>query len=446
MNGFRVAIVGRPNVGKSTLFNRLVGRKLALVDDTPGVTRDRREGAAYLAGLSFTAIDTAGLEDVSDDSLEARMRRQTEAAVSHADMVLFIIDARAGVTPVDRHFAQLLRRAVAPVRLIANKAEGQAGRNILAEAYELGLGEPVLISAEHGEGMGDLYEAIAPFAPEDEPDSEQTALKPLHLAIAGRPNVGKSTLINRLIGEERLLTGPEAGITRDSISVPFYWGERAITLVDTAGIRRRPRVQSKLEKLSVADTLRTIRYAEVVAVVVDAVQGIDKQDLAIAGMVIEEGRALVIVLNKWDKVEDRAKALQEARDRLEASLSQVKGFHIVTVSAREGRNLDRMLEACFAVHQTWNKRASTADVNRWLQGALDQNPPPLVDGRRIKIRYGTQIKTRPPTFALFCAKAADLPGSYQRFLENSLRETFNLQGVPLRIVLRRPKNPFADED
>lgn len=467
---FTVALVGRPNVGKSTLFNRLAGKRLALVDDTPGVTRDWRSAPGFVGGLSFTIVDTAGLEDVTDDSLEARMRRQTEMALDRADVALFLIDARAGVTPMDHHFAGLLRKRKTPVIVVANKAEGRAGLPGLLEAFELGLGEPVPLSAEHGEGMADLVAALLPFAPPDDEDGDEAAdtgpirdlgelegigdlpepeeekLKPIQIAIVGRPNVGKSTLLNSLIGEERVLTGPEAGMTRDAISVDWEWRGRVIRLVDTAGMRRRARVDDKVEKLAVADGLRVIRMAQVVLLVVDAGQILDKQDLTIARMVIDEGRALIIAVNKWDAVDDRAMALKQVEDKLESSLAQARGVRVVTISALRGQKLDALLDGVLETYAVWNRRIPTAQLNRWLEGVLSHHPPPLVNGRRIKIRYMTQIKTRPPTFALFTNKPAELPDAYQRYLVAGLRQDFDLPGVPLRLALRKPKNPFADKD
>ncbi len=465
---FTVAIVGRPNVGKSTLFNRLIGRRLAIVDDTPGVTRDRRSGKARLADLRFTAIDTAGLEDADDASLAARMRRQTEQAVAGADLVLFLIDARAGLTPHDRHFAAWLRKAATPVVLVANKCEGRIAAGDLAEAFTLGFGDPVALSAEHGEGMGELYEAIAPHAAAaaaadetaegdaseldadaaeasaDESDAEAPAPRgPLQLAIVGRPNVGKSTLINRLIGEDRLLTGPEPGLTRDSIAVEWRHGERAIRLFDTAGLRRRANVTDKVEKLSGDDTQRSIRFAEVVVLVLDANDMLEKQDLAIAREVLEEGRALVIAANKWDAIADKRAALQTLKDRLERSLPQAEGIAAATLSARTGQNVERLLDAVFEAHEVWNRRVTTSELNRWLGASVEAHPPPLVQGRRIKLRYMTQIKSRPPTFALFGNQLDDLPESYARYLVNGLRERFRLPGVPIRLQLRKGKNPYV---
>ena len=439
----RVAIVGRPNVGKSTLFNRLAGKKLALVDDTPGVTRDWREGAASLGGLDFTVIDTAGFED-RPEGLEARMRRQTEAALARAHAVLLLIDARAGVAPLDRHFAAWLRRLGLPVILVANKCEGRAGEAGRLEAFALGFGEAVPISAEHGEGLGDLYDALSALGPATlEGAAAGEAGRPLQLAILGRPNVGKSTLVNRLLGEERMLTGPEPGITRDAIAVPWTWQGRAVRLVDTAGLRRRAKVAGKLESLSAADALRAVRFAEVVVLVVDVTRPFEKQDLQLARMVEEEGRALVLAVNKWDLVENRAQVLRQLRAAMEKSLTQVRGVAMVTCSALAGTNLDRLMEAVFAAHEAWNRKVSTADLNRWLEVMTAAHPPPISQGRAIRIRYATQIKTRPPTFLMFVTKPADLPRTYFRYLVNGLRNAFDLPGVPIRIETRKPENPYA---
>lgn len=467
---FTVAIIGRPNVGKSTLFNRLIGRKLAIVHDMPGVTRDRRSAPASLLGLEFEVIDTAGLEDTTDDSLEGRMRRQTERALEEADVALFLIDGRAGLTPLDERFAQLLRRQKTPVILVANKCEGKAGDQGLYESYGLGLGEPVSISAEHGLGLGDLLQALIPFAKdlgqdEDEDDfgfdaAEADAIpdieegeevvippppdRPLHMAIVGRPNTGKSTLVNRLLGEDRMLTGPEAGVTRDSITVKYEWRGKAVKVVDTAGMRRRSRVEESLEKLSVADTLNSIRMAEVVVLMLDANMVMDKQDLTIARLVIEEGRALVIAVNKWDAAENRADAIQRLGDRLQTSLPQVRGIPAVTMSALRGQGIDDLMEAVFEIHGLWNARVPTARLNRWLDEMITRHPPPLSkQKRRIKLRYMTQVKARPPTFAIFVSKPDELPESYMRYLVNGLRDVFGLDGVPLRIHLRKPKNPYV---
>ena len=449
-----VAIVGRPNVGKSTLFNRLTQRRFALVDDTPGVTRDWREGEARLGDMSFRVLDTAGLEEAQRDSLAARMSEQTERAIGNADVVLFLIDARAGVTPVDRHFADRLRRRDRPTLLVANKTEGRAGAAGQLDAYELGLGDPIAISAEHGEGMGELYESLRPLlegAPErpaeSEPEtSEAEAAKPLQLAVVGRPNVGKSTLVNRLIGEERVLTGPEAGITRDAIAIEWNWRGKPVRLIDTAGLRRKAKVEAKLEKLSVADTLRAIRFAEVVVLVIDAEQMLERQDLAIAHLVEQEGRALVLAVNKWDLVTEKPKALQKLRDRLEVSLPQLQGLATVTLSAKTGRALEKLMPAVFAAHEAWNRRIATPALNRWLEGAQARHPPPLVSGRRLKIRYMTQANIRPPTFALFASKPGDLPESYRGYLVKRMREDFDLPGVPIRMMLRKGKNPYAEKD
>jgi GTP-binding protein len=451
---FTAAIIGRPNVGKSTLFNRLVGQKLALVDDLPGVTRDRREGKAWLAGLEFTVIDTAGLEDVNDRSLLSRMREQTERAIDEADVVLMVIDARAGVTPLDRHFAELLRRREVPVVMIANKSEGKIGLAGAYEAFELGLGDPIALSAEHGEGMGDLFDALLPFAePEGEADEETPTdaaeaepAKPLQLAIIGRPNVGKSTLVNRLLGEDRLLTGPEAGITRDAIAIDWEWRDRRVKLIDTAGLRRKAHIEEKLEKLSTADTLRAIRFAEVVVLVLDATVMLEKQDLTIARMVEDEGRALVIAANKWDVIEDKPKALEKLKDRLQISLPQLLGILTVPVSAATGGGLETLMKAVFQTHETWNKRIPTPKLNRWLAAVQEHHPPPLVDGRRLRLRYMTQANIRPPTFALFASKPGDLPDAYRRYLVNLLRADFGLPGVPIRMMLRKGDNPFDKKD
>ena len=443
-----VVIVGRPNVGKSTLFNRLVGRRLALVDDEPGVTRDRREGEARLFDLDFQVIDTAGLEEAFDESLEARMRAQTEAAVADADLVLFLIDARAGITPLDRHFADWLRRGATPVLLVANKCEGQAGQAGVGEAYGLGLGEPVAFSAEHALGLSELRDAMAEIlntGPVDAEAGEEDEDSPLQLAIVGRPNVGKSTLVNRLIGEERLLTGPEAGITRDAIAVDWRYKDRILRLIDTAGLRRRPRVTGKVEKLSVADTLRAVRFAQVVVLLVDADAPMEKQDLTIARMVVDEGRALVLAVNKWDACRDREATMKSLRDRLERSLPQTRGLAVVAVSALQGQNLERLLDAVLGAYDLWNRRIPTADLNRWLESVTAAHPPPAPQGRRIRLKYITQAKARPPTFAIFCSKTEGLPGAYLRYLENTLRDDFGLPGTPIRLQLRKGKNPYADK-
>jgi GTP-binding protein len=450
-----VVIVGRPNVGKSTLFNRLVGRRLALVDDQPGVTRDRREGQARLFGLSFRVIDTAGLEDVRDESLEARMLQQTERALDEADVALLLIDARAGLTPLDRHFAAWLRRRALPVVLVANKCEGSKADPGLIEAYDLGLGDPVAVSAEHGQGLGDLHEAIEARLPEVAlPEAEEGAEAegevadegPLQLAIVGRPNVGKSTLINRLLGEERLLTGPEAGITRDAITVPWRYQDRDIRLVDTAGLRRRARISERVEKMSVGDSLRAIRFAQVVVLLVDADAPLEKQDLTIAAQVVEEGRALVIAINKWDACADREACMKRIRDRLQRSLPQTRGIPVVPLSALTGSGLDRLMRAVMDAYEVWNRRVPTAQLNRWLESVTASHPPPAPSGRRIRLKYMTQARSRPPTFAISCSRPQALPDSYLRYLENALRDDFALPGTPIRIHLKKPKNPYADMD
>ena len=445
----KVAILGRPNVGKSTLFNRLVGRKLALVDDQPGVTRDRREGEGHLADLTFRLFDTAGLDDAPRGSLEDRMSAQSEAAIADADVCLFVIDARAGVTPVDREFAGKLRRHGKPVIVLANKSEGRAGEAGVLEAYALGLGDPIAISAEHGEGMDGLYDALLPFVkgeetPEDE-DAEPDANRPLKLAVIGQPNAGKSTLVNALLGADRVLTGPEAGITRDAIAIDWSWRGKPVTLWDTAGIRRKSRVTQKVEKLAVADGLRAIRFADAVIVLIDASLDIERQDLTLADLAAKEGRAVVIALSKWDMVEDKQKRLKDVKEDLAEILPEIRGVTIVPVSAHHEKGLDRLMEAVFAATEKWNARISTGQLNRWLEAMLERNPPPAPSGRRIKIRYATQVNARPPTFSLFGNQLDNLPESYVRYLMNGLREDFDLWGTPLRFNRRSGRNPF-DKD
>jgi GTP-binding protein len=438
---FAVAILGRPNVGKSTLFNRLVGRRLALVDDTPGVTRDRREGEGRIADLSFRVVDTAGLEEAASGSLAGRMQQQTKRALAEADVALLVVDAREGITAADRHFADWLRRSGKPVVLLANKAEGRAVPPAIGEAYRLGLGDPVPISAEHGEGLGELYERLVPFSRPVETEPGRSN-HPLQLAIVGRPNVGKSTLVNRVIGEERVLTGPEAGITRDAIAVDWIWHGRPMRLVDTAGLRRKPRVEGKLEQLSVGDALRSIRFAETVIVVTDALQPLERQDLTIARLVENEGRALVLALNKWDAVGEPGALLKHVHERVSVSLPQLQGVAVVPVSALTGFGLDALMKAVSAAGEVWNRRVATADLNRWLGTVQQRHPPPLVAGRRLRLRYITQVNTRPPTFALFASKPGELPDSYRRYLVNALRREFNLPGTPIRMMLRKGKNPY----
>jgi GTPase len=438
---FAVAILGRPNVGKSTLFNRLVGRRLALVDDKPGVTRDRREGDGRIADLGFRVVDTAGLEEAAPLSLAGRMQVQTERALDQADVGLLVIDAREGVTDADRHFANWLRRTGKPVVLVANKAEGRASLPGIGEAYRLGLGDPVPISAEHGEGLAELYERLVPFSRTENAVAMEGA-KALQLAIVGRPNVGKSTLVNRLIGEERLLTGPEAGITRDAISIDWLSHDRRIRLIDTAGLRRKPRVEGKLEQLSVSDALRAIRFAETVVLVTDSLQPLERQDLTIARLVADEGRALVLAANKWDIVDEPAVQLKRLRERAAISLPQLSGISIVPVSGLTGSGLDAMMTAIFAADDVWNRRVPTADLNRWLAAVRERHPPPLVAGRQLSLRYITQVNARPPTFALFASKPGELPDSYRRYLVNALRQDFHLPGTPIRMMLRKGKNPY----
>jgi GTP-binding protein len=478
-----LAIVGRPNVGKSTLFNRLVGRKIALVDDTPGVTRDRREAEGRIADLTFKVLDTAGYEDVKDGSLEDRMRQQTELAIREADIILFMIDARAGVVPLDQRFAQVLRKAGKQVHLVGNKAESKSAEAGLVEAFKLGFGEPIALSAEHGLGLSELYSIVSaaidkaeakkaeadaadaaaagdldmlpevdvditPDMLEGEGDDATLRWNPrrhLNVAIVGRPNAGKSTLVNRMVGEDRVLVGPEAGITRDSILVPWEWEGRTINLVDTAGIRRRSRVTEKLEKLAVGDSLRSIQYAEVVVLLLDATIPFEKQDLALADLVEREGRAMVIALNKWDLIEDKNAKLRELREECERLLPQLRGIPLVTLSGLTGKNIDRLMDAIFEIERSWNAHVSTSRLNRWLAGMTESHPPPAVSGRRLKLRYMTQAKTRPPSYIIFASRPDAVPASYQRYLVNGLREAFDIQGTPIRLWLRGGNNPYADK-
>lgn len=443
---FTVAIIGRPNVGKSTLFNRLVGRRLALVDDRPGVTRDRREGEARLGDIAFTVIDTAGLEQSRPESLSGRMRVQTEAAIDQADAVFFMIDARTGPMPADHAFADVARKSGKPVVLVANKSEGTAGEAGRVEAYALGLGDPVPISAEHDEGMSDLYDALRAVLPEQSvADSSGLAMDeahPIRVAIVGRPNAGKSTLINRLIGEDRLLTGPEAGITRDAIAVEHVWQNHKFRIYDTAGLRRRSRVDEKLEKLSVADALNAVRFAEVVVVLLDVENAFEEQDQRIADLVEQEGRAIVIAVNKWDLNEKKAGAIGKLREQAEEKLTQLKGVPLVAVSGLTGEGLDRLMQAVVDAYDVWNKRIPTSGLNRWFEHAVSAHPPPAVSGRALRLNYITQAKSRPPSFVIFCTRADAVPDAYKRYLLNSLRETFELPGTPIRLTLREKDNPY----
>jgi GTP-binding protein len=468
---FTVAIVGRPNVGKSTLFNRLVGKKLALVDDTPGVTRDRRPGDAKLVDLRFTIIDTAGLEETGPDTLEGRMRAQTEIAIAEADLTLFVVDAKMGLTPLDKTFGELLRRSGKPVVLVANKSEAKGSDGGFYDAFTLGLGDPVPVSAEHGQGMIDLRDAIVEaLGPEmafgDDDDEAETNVdvshsdtdidddeyepayddtKPLRVAIVGRPNAGKSTLINRFLGEDRLLTGPEAGITRDSISVEWEWRGRTIKMFDTAGMRRKARVQEKLEKLSVADTLRAIKFAETVVIIFDATIPFEKQDLQIVDLVLREGRAAVLAFNKWDLVEEPQAVLADLREKTERLLPQARGIRAVPIAGQTGYSLDKLMQSIIDTDMVWNKRVSTAKLNRWLDSVQVQHPPPAVSGRRLKLKYMTQVKARPPAFMISCTRPDSVPESYIRYLTNGLRADFQMPGVPIRIHLRASENPFESK-
>jgi len=439
-----VAIVGRPNVGKSTLFNRLVGKRLALVDDRPGVTRDRREGEAKLLGLEFRVIDTAGFEDEDPHSLPGRMRAQTEAAVRDADAALFLVDARDGLTPLDEEIGRWLRAESTPVILVANKAEGRAAENGIFEAFSLGLGEPVALSAEHGEGVADLFEALRPhvehehFEDEDDEDAERA----LKLAIVGRPNAGKSTLVNKMLGEDRMITGPEAGITRDSISLDWMWDGHPIRLIDTAGLRKRAKVEDKLERLSAADTKRAIDFSEVVVLLLDATRGLESQDLRIASQVIEEGRGLIIAVNKWDVAENASSLFNGIKAALDEGLAQLRDVPVLTVSAKTGKGIDVILKVALEVREAWSRRVPTGELNRWFEGAIDANPPPAPKGQRIKLRYITQVKSRPPSFVVFGNRTDELPESYRRYLLNAMRRDLKLGAVPLRLEFRGRSNPF----
>ncbi len=450
-----VAIIGRPNVGKSTLFNRLVGKKLALVDDRPGVTRDRREGDADLIGLKFRIVDTAGFEEDDPQSLPGRMRAQTQAAVDQADVAVFVVDARAGIVPLDAEIARWLRGSKTPVILLANKAEGRDQEAGVNEAFRLGFGDPIPFSAEHGQGLVDLFEALRPHVEglavadeiEADLDGEYNPYAPLKLAIVGRPNAGKSTLVNKMLGEDRMITGPEAGITRDSITIDWQWaspdaGNREVRLIDTAGLRRKSKVEDKLEKLSAADTKHAIDFAEVVVLLLDATRGLEAQDLRIADQIFSEGRALVIALNKWDVAENGSSLFQGVRAALEEGFSQVKGVPLLTISAATGKGIDQLLQAAFDTREAWSQRVSTGQMNRWFEKAIEANPPPAPGGKRIKLRYITQIKTRPPSFVIFGTRVDQLPESYRRYLVNGIRRELGFGAVPVRLTLRAPKNPF----
>ena len=442
-----IAILGRPNVGKSTLFNRLVGRRIAIVDDTPGVTRDRKEAEARIAGRDVTLIDTAGLEEADPETIPGRMRASSEAALRQADLALFVVDVRTGLTNTDRAFARWLRRQPVPVLVVANKAEGRQGVNAAMEAFELGLGDPVPVSAEHGDGMGGLHDAVREMLPEEGAEEDEGADRPLRLAIVGRPNAGKSTLLNALLGEERMITGPEPGLTRDAVAVEFTDATGGLVrLVDTAGLRRRARVTEKLEQMSTAATIAALKECEVAVLVIDALQGMDEQDLRIARLAEREGRGIVIALNKWDAVEDRNAARRRIEDVLTASLAQLRGIFVVPLSAETGRGVETLMPRVREAHALWNRRVPTGELNRWFEGALEKHPPPLVDGRRIKLRYATMPKARPPTIAVFGTRAEQLPEDWRRYLVNSFRETFTMPGVPIRLNLRGTSNPYAEQD
>lgn len=466
-----IAIVGRPNVGKSTLFNRLTGRRTALVSDMPGLTRDRREGEGEIGGHVVRIVDTAGLEEAAAGSIAHRMRAQTDAAIGEADVIAFVFDARAGITPTDKAFARIVRTSGRPVVLVANKCEGRAGTEGFYEAYALGLGEPVAISAEHGEELSELEsellsaiglkaivtprrrrrgqepepEEVLPAESEADDEAAEDPGKPIRVAIVGRPNAGKSTLVNAILGEERMITGPEPGLTRDSISTDLTWQGRAIKLFDTAGLRRKARIDELAEKLAASDAVRAIRFAEVVVLLVDPERPFEQQDLTIGNMIIEEGRALVIAINKWDLVEDKAATLKDLKETVAEKFAEAAGVSVVTISAVSGRNIDKLMKAILDAHDVWARRVSTADINRWLQVAVSRHAPPQSKGRRIRIRYMTQPSARPPTFIAFCSQPGGIPASYLRYLTNSLREAFGLPGTPIRINLRKGSNPYADK-
>ncbi|MFM9853483.1 MAG: ribosome biogenesis GTPase Der [Sphingomonadaceae bacterium] len=452
-----VAIIGRPNVGKSTLFNRLVGKKLALVDDRPGVTRDRREGDAELLGLNFRIVDTAGFEDDDPQSLPGRMRAQTQAAVDSADVALFVVDARAGIVPLDEEIGRWLRGSTTPVVLLANKAEGRAAENGILESYGLGFGDPIAFSAEHGEGLSELFSELLPHLERDDDhfddgqaEDDESPDAPLKLAIVGRPNAGKSTLVNRMLGQDRMITGPEAGITRDSITIDWAWQGpegrlRDVRLIDTAGLRKKAKVDDKLEKLSAADTKHAIDFAEVVVLLLDATRGLEAQDLRIADQIFSEGRALVIALNKWDVAENGSSLFQGVRGALEEGFSQVRGVPLLTISAATGKGIDQLMQAAFDTRAAWSQRVTTGALNRWFEDAVEKNPPPAPGGKRIKLRYATQIKTRPPSFVIFGTRVDQLPESYRRYLVNGIRRDLGFGAVPVRLTLRAPKNPFHEK-
>jgi GTP-binding protein len=438
-----VVIAGRPNVGKSTLFNRLAGRRHALVADTPGVTRDRKDATAQLRGRMVRLVDTAGLEESAPETLFGRMRASSEAAVAGADLIVFVVDARTGITPSDQHFANWLRKQGRPVLLVANKAEGRGGGQGALEAYSLGLGEPLAVSAEHGDGLADLMGEIADRLPEETDDSDLN--RPLHLAIVGRPNAGKSTLLNRLLGEDRMITGPEPGLTRDSVAVRFFDDVGPIELVDTAGLRRKAKIDDALEKMSTSSTIEALKMAEVVVLCIDALEGLHEQDLQIARLIEREGRGIVLALNKWDAVPDRNAARKGVSDRLETSLAQNRGIPVVTLSAATGAGVDKLLPAVRKAYEIWNTRVPTGELNRWFEAALERHAAPLVNGSRLKLRYMTQAKARPPTFIVFGTRAEQTPEDYRRYMVNGLRESFNLPGTPVRLQFRGTKNPYADD-